>query len=59
MISELFAVKPPYWIAQGLIDDLVNIGSGNGLVPSGYKPLPELMLIKFYYGIWCHLATMS
>ena len=23
-----------------------NIGSGNGLVPSGNKPLPEPMLIK-------------
>ena len=33
---------------------LVNIGSGKGLVPSGYKPLPELMLTKFYDSIWCH-----
>ena len=24
----------------------VNVGSGNGLVPSGIKPLPELILIK-------------
>ena len=34
---------------------LVNIGSGNGLVLSDYKPLPELMLTKFYdltaYGV--------
>ena len=28
-----------------LIDD-VNIGSGNGLVPSGNKPLPEPMLTQ-------------
>ena len=25
----------------------VNIGSGNGLVPSGNKPLPEPMLTQF------------
>ena len=28
-----------------LTDD-VNIGSGNGLVPSGNKPLPESMLTQ-------------
>ena len=28
-------------------DAEVNIGSGNGLVPPGTKPLPELMLTKF------------
>ena len=27
---------------------LVNIGSGNGLVPSGNKPLPEPMLIQIF-----------
>ena len=27
---------------------LVNIGSGNGLVPSGNKPLPEPMLTQIY-----------
>ena len=27
---------------------LVNIGSGNGLVPSGNKPLPGPLLKKFY-----------
>ena len=32
----------------------VNIGSGNGLVPSGSKPLPELMLTQFYDAIWGH-----
>ena len=26
----------------------VNIGSGNGLVPSGNKPLPEPMLTQIY-----------
>ena len=29
---------------QYLNDPLVNIGSGNGLVPSGNKPLPEPVL---------------
>ena len=32
----------------------VNIGSGNGLVPSGNKPLPEPMLTKISVAIWCH-----
>ena len=31
-------------LPQNLTDDKVNIGSGNGLVPSGNKPLPEQML---------------
>ena len=32
-----------------LTDDIVNIGSGNGLVPSGNKPLPEPMLTQMVY----------
>ena len=32
----------------------VNIGSGNGLVPSGKKPLPEQMLIQICVTIWYH-----
>ena len=31
-----------------------NIGSGNGLVPSGNKPLPEPMLTKACVDIWRH-----
>ena len=31
---------------QHLTDHLVNIGSGNGLVPSGNKPLSEPMLTQ-------------
>ena len=38
--------KTPHWSP-------VNIGSGNGLVPSGNKPLPEPMLTKIYVAIWC------
>ena len=33
---------------------LVNIGSGNGLVPSGKKTLPKAMLIKFGDATWRH-----
>ena len=32
----------------------VNIGSGNGLVPSGNKPLPEPTLTQISVAIWCH-----
>ena len=39
---------------QDLIDDKVNIGSGNGLVASGNKPLPEPVLTKISNAIWCH-----
>ena len=37
----------------------INIGSGNGLVPSGNKPLPEPVLSQMYVTIWHHQATMS
>ena len=37
----------------------VNIGSGNGLVPDGTKPLPYPMLIWIYDAIWCQQATLS
>ena len=41
---------------MGLMDDQVNTGSGDGLVPSGTKPLPEPMLIQIYVitCIWVH-----
>ena len=46
------ATKPLLW--------LINIGSGNGLVPSGNKPLPEPMFTQFYITIWHHhQATLS
>ena len=32
----------------------VNIGSGNGLVPSGNKPLSGPMLTQIYVATWCH-----
>ena len=43
---------PPNWW-------LVNIGSGNGLVPSGNRPLPQSMLTHFYVTIWYHQAARS
>ena len=39
------------WMPQDLTDD-VNIGSGNDLVPSGNKPLPETMLTQIYVTEW-------
>ena len=35
-----------WWILQEPLWYSVNIGTSNGLVPSGYKPLPELMLTR-------------
>ena len=37
---------------QNLKRWLVKIGSGNGLMPSGNKPLPEPMLNKFYDDVY-------
>ena len=33
---------------------VVNIDLGNGLVPSGNKPLPEPMLTQIFVAIWHH-----
>ena len=37
----------------------VNIGSGNGLLSSGNKSLPEPILTEFYGAIWRHWDTPS
>ena len=50
LITEVFLWNFPQVIVIGLHWLLVNIGSGNGWVPSGNKPLPEPMLTK----IFCH-----
>ena len=42
----------PNMNATGLRWRSVNIGSGNGLVPSGNKPLPGPMLTQIYIAIW-------
>ena len=36
----------------GLINSLVSIGSGDGLVPSGTKPSPEPILTKYFTHNW-------
>ena len=48
-ISYEIALK---WMPQDLTD--VNIGSGNGLVPSGNTPLPEPMLTEICVAKWRH-----
>ena len=37
----------------------VNNGSGNGLVSSGNRLIPEPMLTKFYDVIWHHKQTIT
>ena len=50
--SQVNATEPLLWE--------VNIGSGDGLVPSGNKPLPESMLTQTCIAVWRRLeATMS
>ena len=43
------------WVAQNSTDEI--IGSGDGLVPKGNKPLPEPMLTGIYVATWRHEAT--
>ena len=50
-ISNEIALR---WMPLDLIDVEVNIDSGNGLVLSGNKPLPEPMLTQTYVTIWRH-----
>ena len=40
------------WMPRDLT--AVNIGSGNGLVQLGNKPLPEPMLTQIYVAKWRH-----
>ena len=57
----------PVWMLQEPVKDMSKIVLGNGLVPSGSKPLLETMLTKFYIAIisrhvgqamaWCCQAT--
>ena len=44
------------WIVQ---DYKVYIGSGDGFMPLGIKPLPEPVLISIHVALWSHKATMS
>ena len=56
---EYFLGNRSHVNATERIDEIVNIGSGKGLVLSGNKPLPEPMLAKFCDAIWHNLATMG
>ena len=47
IVLKWMPTNGPYWW-------YINIGSGNGLVPSGNKPLPEPMLTQISVAIWCH-----
>ena len=44
------------WLSLGLHWWSVNIGSGNGLVPSGNKPLPKPMLTQIS---WRHMVSLG
>ena len=47
--SQMNVTGPHSW--------LVNIGSGNDLLPSGNKPLPEPVLTEIYIAIWHHWVS--
>ena len=47
------------WMTKKSLYWEVNIGSGNGLWPSGNKPLHEPLLTQICVPIWCHSVTMS
>ena len=44
---------------QDFTGDKSTIGSGDGLVPSGNKPLPDPILTHINVAIWHHQATMG
>ena len=46
------------WMPQSL-SDIVNIDSGNVLVPSGNKPLTEPVLTQVYIARWFQWVTVS
>ena len=57
-----YSMKSHSDVFEGFINDLVSIFSGNGLVPSGPKPLPESMMINIcdpkYYRSWSTLIEV-
>ena len=46
---QMNAAGPYWWPVKP-----VNTGSGNGLMPSGNKPLSQPMLTKFDHAVWHH-----
>ena len=56
-IFSIYLRNCPQVNAKGLLSWKLSIGSagsGNGLVPSGNKPLLEPMLSQFYVTKWSH-----
>ena len=51
LIPHMNVTRPYWWKFK--------TGSGDGLVPSGNKPLPGQMLTQIYVAIWGHWGTMS
>ena len=49
--SQMNITEPHWW--------WINIGSDNGLVPSGNKPIHEPMLTQVFIALWYHQATVS
>ena len=47
------------WIPQDPFDQESTQASGNGLMLSGNRPLPEQMLTKIYVAMWRRQATKS
>ena len=39
------------WMSKKTFDD-VSVGSGNVLVPSGNKPLPDTILTQIFLALW-------
>ena len=56
--SWLIISKVPWHSSEGIIMRRSE-DTGNGLVPSGNKPLPEPMLTQISVAIWPHQATMN
>ena len=52
MVAEVSYKIALRWMPLDLTDDV--IGSGNGLVLSGNKPLPEPMLTQIFVAKWRH-----
>ena len=55
-MTELYPCEAALrWMSLDRTDDrMINIGQGNGMVPSGNKSLPESRLTQIYLAIWLH-----
>ena len=59
LISDIDDWGISWEIALGFVRWEINIGLGNGLVPSSNKPVPESMLTQIYVAIPRHSASMT